>query len=60
MEGGGPMIGRANGIFNNTSYYFISYRTLRPQGLIKIHPSTKMGAFSEKCKLDWETPNERK
>lgn len=52
MEGGGPMIGRANGIFNNTSYYFISYRTLRPQGLIKIHPSTKMGAFSEKCKLD--------
>ena len=48
MEGGGPMKGKANGVFNNTSCNFISYRSLRPQGLIKIHPSTEMGAFSEK------------
>lgn len=49
VEGGGPMEGKINGVFDNTSCYFISHRSFTPQGLKKIHPSTKMGVLSAKC-----------
>ena len=52
MEGGGPMEGKENGVFNNTSCYFISHRSFKPQGIKKMHPSTRMGVFKVNKKLD--------